>query len=111
VSTHTDLREKLIETVAPLLTRDVGRATLKRAQTIVDAVFARIVAIRPAEGITAIYEVAKLMDADLSMTSWSGFNIAGDRKSIDEVRRLMHAAARVEALEKEVERLQNRVVA
>lgn len=46
-----NLHAKLVETIAPLLTRQeglsaglVGRATLKRAERIVDAAFARIAA-------------------------------------------------------------------
>jgi hypothetical protein len=46
-------------------------------------------------GVKAIWEAAKALDADLSCLSWNGFNIAGDRKSIDEVQRLMHLEERL----------------
>ncbi len=41
-------------------------------------------------GWEAIWEAAKILDSEISGLSWNGFNIAGDRKSIDEVRRLMN---------------------
>jgi hypothetical protein len=35
---------------------------------------------------------------EYSAMSWGGFNLFGDRKSIDEAKRLLHAAGTVEAL-------------
>ena len=48
--------------------------------------------------ITDILEVAKQMNADISVISWGGFNLAGDRESIGEVCRLMHQESRLHAL-------------
>lgn len=53
-------------------------------------------------GWQAIWDAAKVLDTDLSGMSWSGFNIAGDSKSIDEVRRLMNAEDRCRSLERVV---------
>jgi hypothetical protein len=47
------------------------------------------------KGWEAMWEAAKLLDQELSGLSWNGFNLAGDRKSIDEVRRLMHLEERL----------------
>jgi hypothetical protein len=44
--------------------------------------------------ITALWECAKEKDVEVSGMSWSGFNLLGDRASIDEVRRLMHEEER-----------------
>jgi hypothetical protein len=38
--------------------------------------------------------------------SWGGFNLFGDRKSVEEVQRLLRTEARVNALQDEVYRLQ-----
>jgi len=54
----------------------------------------------PAVGWQAVWDAAKALDTDLSGMSWNGFNVAGDRKSIDEVRRLMNAEDRALALER-----------
>ncbi len=51
-------------------------------------------------GWQAIWEAAKQLDTDLSGLSWNGFNIAGDRKSIEEVQRLMHLEERLQWFEK-----------
>lgn len=53
-------------------------------------------------GWQAVWDAAKALDTDLSGMSWSGFNIAGDKASIDEVRRLMNAEQRCQALERVV---------
>jgi len=45
--------------------------------------------------IETIWNAAKQLDADLCCISWNGFNVAGDRKSIDEVRRLMYLQERL----------------
>ncbi len=50
-------------------------------------------------GWEAIWEAAKILDSEISGLSWSGFNIAGDRKSIDEVRRLMNQEDRLKWFE------------
>lgn len=55
------------------------------------------------KGISAIYAAAKQLDASLTAMSWSGFNIVGDRKSIDEVSRLMFEEVRFKAYRKRVE--------
>ncbi len=50
-------------------------------------------------GWEAIWEAAKILDSEISGLSWSGFNIAGDRKSLDEVRRLMNQEDRLKWFE------------
>ena len=54
----------------------------------------------PSVGWQAVWDAAKALDTDLSGMSWNGFNVAGDRKSIDEVRRLMNAEDRALSLER-----------
>lgn len=55
--------------------------------------------------IAAIWEAAKKLNAEISGVSWGGFNVAGDRKSIDEVRRLMHLEDRLRWFEREYAKL------
>lgn len=43
---------------------------------------------------------------DMTGLSWGGFNLFGDRKSVEEVQRLLRTEARVNALQDEVYRLQ-----
>ena len=43
---------------------------------------------------------------DMSGLSWAGFNIFGERKSIDEVQRLMRVEGRVVALEARIAQLE-----
>ncbi len=54
----------------------------------------------PAVGWQAVWDAAKALDTDLSGMSWNGFNIAGDKASIDEVRRLMNLADRCASLDR-----------
>jgi hypothetical protein len=53
-----------------------------------------------ATAMDAIWDAAKRLDTDISGLSWNGFNVAGDRKSIDEVCRLMHCESRLQWFEK-----------
>jgi hypothetical protein len=48
--------------------------------------------------ISTVYDVAKDMGANLSALSWNGFNLFGDKKSIDELERLLTLDAHVIAL-------------
>ncbi len=41
------------------------------------------------------------IEGDLCAISWNGFNIYGDEKSRDEVRRLMHLESRLQWFERE----------
>ncbi len=50
-------------------------------------------------GWQAVWDAAKALDTDLSGLSWNGFNIAGDKKSVDEVKRLMNLEDRARALD------------
>lgn len=50
------------------------------------------------KGIIAIYEAAKKLDSDVVCMSWNGFNLAGDRKSLDEVVRLQYEVLRLQTL-------------
>lgn len=59
----------------------------------------------PIPPIAAVFAAAKELNADAAFMSWNGFNIAGDRASIDEVSRLMQEAGRAEALCRELVRL------
>ncbi len=56
----------------------------------------------PKVGWQAVWGAAKTLDTDLSGVSWNGFAVAGDEKSIAEVRRLMHVNDRAIALQNEV---------
>jgi len=58
-----------------------------------------------AEWIAAMMSVAyeagrRAKQLDISSLSWNGFNVAGDRKSIDEVRRLMGVEDRLRWFER-----------
>lgn len=46
-------------------------------------------------GMSAVFAAAAKLNADITGLSWSGFGIAGDDKSISEVRRLMNFEERV----------------
>lgn len=50
------------------------------------------------KNVSLVFDAAKELGAELSAVSWNGFNLFGDRKSIDELKRLMHTEARVDAL-------------
>lgn len=56
------------------------------------------------EVISALYQCAKEKNVEVSGMSWSGFNLLGDRKSIDEVRRLMYEEERFKAFRDRVAR-------
>jgi hypothetical protein len=49
--------------------------------------------------IYSLYRIAHEQNFGVSALSWNGFNLMGDRRSIDEVRRLMFCEARMKALE------------
>lgn len=49
--------------------------------------------------IAEIWAIAKERQSKISGMSWGGFNLIGDRKSIDEVRRLLTCESRMKALE------------
>ena len=54
------------------------------------------------EVIRTLYDCAHEKNVEVSALSWNGFNIMGDRKSIDEVHRLMYAESRLIALEQRI---------
>jgi hypothetical protein len=51
------------------------------------------------KGLSAIFAAAKQLDAGICTISWDGFNLAGDKKSIDEAKRLIYRAGRLKELE------------
>ena len=51
------------------------------------------------EHVMAVYDAAKKAGVELSAISWNGFNLFGDKKSIDEVERLMNMEARAIVLQ------------
>ena len=53
------------------------------------------------KGWEAVWEAAKRLDVHLSGLSWNGFNVAGDTKSMTEVRRLMDLEDRLKWFERE----------
>jgi hypothetical protein len=55
--------------------------------------------------IRELYRIAHEQNMEVSALSWNGFNLMGDRRSIEEVQRLMSCEARMKALE---ERLNGR---
>ena len=57
------------------------------------------------KGIRAIYEAARLLDADLAVVSWNGFNLAGDAASTNELKRLIHQGQWAEVARKEIAEL------
>lgn len=46
-------------------------------------------------GWAAIWEAAEQLDTNICGISWNGFNVAGDNKSVEEVKRLMHLQDRL----------------
>lgn len=50
----------------------------------------------------AIFDAARSINADVSMLSWGGFNIAGDRKSIQEVAALTSIESMCRALRERI---------
>jgi hypothetical protein len=51
-------------------------------------------------GWEAVWEAAKMLHTEFIGISWNGFHVAGDKKSIDEVRRLMHLEERLRWFER-----------
>lgn len=49
--------------------------------------------------VSKIWDIAKKLDMEYSAMSWGGFDLLGDRKSINEVSRLQHCEDRMKALE------------
>lgn len=52
-----------------------------------------------------VYEAAKKLDAEISAMSWNGFNLFGDKKSINELERLMYCEVRLKWFEREYQAL------
>ena len=53
--------------------------------------------------ISALFAIAKEQNVPVSAVSWGGFNLMGDRASINEVHRLMTCEARLQSLEREAQ--------
>ena len=62
------------------------------------------------EHVTAVYDAAKEAGIELSAISWNGFNLFGDKKSIDEVKRLMTMEARAIALQARLDEMRKNAV-
>lgn len=48
---------------------------------------------------SAIHAALRAADLSYSALSWNGFNLVGDRASIDEVKRLIHVEGRMKCLQ------------
>jgi hypothetical protein len=49
--------------------------------------------------IRGLYDIAHERNLEVSSISWNGFNVMGDKKSIEEVQRLMFCERRMISLE------------
>ena len=58
-----------------------------------------------AGGVVDIHQALTAADLEYSAMSWSGFNLFGDRASIDEAKRMQHAAGTVPALRDRIKEL------
>lgn len=52
--------------------------------------------------VRILVDIAREQNADVSFISWSGFNLAGDRKSVGEVERLISCESRLLDLEQRI---------
>lgn len=60
--------------------------------------------------VNAVYDAARALGAELTAMSWNGFNLFGDKKSIDELQRLMTMEARVMSLQRIIDDMHKREV-